>query len=102
MSKIILTENNEKLRSMGKIDEDRELYNLQHDVCLGFVDQMEVSNTHNALLCRKCKMRIIIPKEINTWSNLKLYFKHLAEKREAENRIINKHDEFKEEELRNE
>ena len=45
-----------------------------HDLCCGWVDCIEVSNTHNVLRCRKCAMRIYIPKMVTNWTQLKAHF----------------------------
>jgi len=60
---------------MGKIDEGKKLYNLQHAVCNGFIDLCDVSNTHYALLCRKCGLRIVLPNDIDTWRKLEKFCK---------------------------
>ncbi len=72
---IILTETNEALQSMGEVNENRDLYNLQHEICCGFIDWMKVSITHSVLVCRKCGLRVPIPNDINTGKKLKAYFK---------------------------
>lgn len=45
---------------------------LIHSGCRGFVDiYKENSPTHNILTCRKCNLRVIIPKDVTSWKLLK-------------------------------
>lgn len=45
-----------------------------HDICNGWMDIHEISKTHSAITCRKCGLRVVIPKEIDTYHKLKKYF----------------------------
>jgi len=38
-----------------------------HEVCGGFVDFQKISKTHNALVCRKCNLRVPFPIEAITY-----------------------------------
>jgi len=44
-----------------------------HDICGGFFELRSVSDTHNIILCQKCNLRTPIPKEINTYRELREY-----------------------------
>ena len=41
-----------------------------HEMCDGWVDILEVSANYQAIICRQCNLRILVPKEINTWKSL--------------------------------
>lgn len=41
-----------------------------HMRCNGWVDLKTVSETHDALYCRSCGMRVVIPKKVSTWRSL--------------------------------
>ncbi len=45
-----------------------------HRTCAGFIDILSVSKTHKALLCQKCGLRVVVPKEVETYGDLR---KHL-------------------------
>lgn len=49
----------------------------QHKVCCGFVDVKPVSSSHYALVCRACRLRVVIPNEFNTYKKLRGYLKVL-------------------------
>jgi len=49
----------------------------QHSVCGGVVDVQPVSLSHYVLVCGRCKLRVVIPNEINTYRKLKKYVKVL-------------------------
>lgn len=42
-----------------------------HYICNGFVDLKEVSPTHNAIVCRSCHWRVVIPNSIETFGELR-------------------------------
>jgi hypothetical protein len=44
-----------------------------HKYCGGFMECMRVTEKHKALVCRKCHLRILIPKEIATYAELREY-----------------------------
>ena len=46
-----------------------------HYLCSGWIDVHQVSETHQALLCRRCGRIVTIPIEIDTFSKLVEYFK---------------------------
>ena len=50
-----------------------------HGICNGWVDIKEISITHNALVCRYCNLRIVIPKTINTYGKLREFCKNNME-----------------------
>lgn len=45
-----------------------------HDTCNAWMDVREVSLTHNALVCRQCGLRVVIPKEVETYRQLRDHF----------------------------
>lgn len=45
-----------------------------HDVCNGFVDIKKISTTHNAIICRSCHLRVIVPASLKTYGELRAYF----------------------------
>lgn len=45
-----------------------------HFICHGFIDLKQVSETHNAICCRSCGLRVVIPGAIETWEDLRAYF----------------------------
>jgi len=44
-----------------------------HDVCTGWIDYMEVSDTHAVIKCRHCGLRIYIECCITTFGELRGY-----------------------------
>ena len=42
--------------------------------CRGFVDARRVSESHKALYCRGCHLRIVIPVAVNTLGDLRKHF----------------------------
>jgi hypothetical protein len=42
-----------------------------HSVCKGIIDWIPVSTTHNALHCRVCGLRILVPNGIVTYGGLR-------------------------------
>ena len=53
--------------------DDRELGGTAgvHDICGGWVDRVQTTRTHDALLCRRCHLRVPFPKEIKTYGELR-------------------------------
>lgn len=45
-----------------------------HDVCKGRMDLKEISETHQVIVCRECGLRVVIPKTIQTYGDLREYF----------------------------
>ena len=41
-----------------------------HDTCFGFIDLLDSSQTYNVIYCRKCHLRIPIPRNIVTYGEL--------------------------------
>ena len=78
---IKLTEFGEMLESYpdSKVGDERELSTCigVHGTCSGWVDIKQVSKTHQAILCRSCNLRVVIPKEIKTYGQLRQYLKKL-------------------------
>lgn len=46
-----------------------------HAVCGGWVDRERITQTHDALICRSCHLRVPFPKELKTYGDLR---KHLS------------------------
>lgn len=42
-----------------------------HAHCNGWVDRHETTKTHNALVCRKCHLRVSFPKSVTTYGGLR-------------------------------
>ncbi|HBB37497.1 MAG TPA: hypothetical protein DCZ86_05905 [Candidatus Moranbacteria bacterium] len=42
-----------------------------HDFCNSWMDFMRVTKTHNAIVCRGCHLRVLFPKEIKTYGELR-------------------------------
>lgn len=42
-----------------------------HDYCDGWVDRTRVTKTHDALICRRCRLRVLFPKEVKTYGELR-------------------------------
>jgi hypothetical protein len=45
-----------------------------HYVCNGFLDLHPITSEHNAITCRVCNLRIVIPNTIETFGELRKYF----------------------------
>lgn len=54
-----------------------------HALCNGWVDRHEATKTHNALVCRRCHLRVPFPKSVTTYGGLRaaLVFQRAQEKR---------------------
>ena len=55
----------------------RELtdYVGKHEVCGGEVHITPISHSHDAIICHKCILRIVLPASVNTFGKLKEHFK---------------------------
>lgn len=84
LAPIILTAVGETLigREMGNLKDTNAIFNVQHgeifescigvhELCTGFIDCKPVSKSHNALLCRRCGLRIVIPIAVSTFGKLR-------------------------------
>lgn len=47
---------------------------FHHLICFGFVDLIIISDTHNALRCRKCNLRVCYPTELEDYKSIQKYF----------------------------
>lgn len=45
-----------------------------HDFCNGFMDRTRATMTHDAIVCRSCHLRVLFPKEIETYGELREVF----------------------------
>lgn len=79
---VTLTKYGEALEAYSEASakKDPEDYKLTpcvgiHSVCNGWMDVNEVSPTHSAITCRICRLRVVIPKEIDTWAKLQEYMR---------------------------
>jgi hypothetical protein len=43
-----------------------------HDYCNGFMDRSGATKTHDAIVCRRCHLRILFPKEVKTYGELRM------------------------------
>ena len=82
---IILTSFGETLLGYQGNDEggdERKLnyYSLVHDVCGGFIDIRKISTTHNAIICRLCYLRVVIPASLETYGELRAYLVETVKK----------------------
>jgi len=77
MEPIILTEYGETLESYPglKNGDEGNLSTSIHSVCGGWVDVEPVSETHRVILCRRCRLRVVIPNEVTTFGELRAFFK---------------------------
>jgi len=46
-----------------------------HAVCQGWIDREPVTQTHDALICRSCHLRVPFPKELKTYGNLRQHLR---------------------------
>lgn len=42
-----------------------------HDYCNSWMDRMRATKTHDAIVCRGCHLRVLFPKEIKTYGELR-------------------------------
>ncbi len=61
--------------SVNHTRDDRDLGSCVgvHDYCNGWVDRRRATKTHDALVCRACHLRILFPKEIKIYGELRQY-----------------------------
>jgi|GEM_PF-699346 len=45
-----------------------------HKFCNGYVDRNRATETHDAIRCRQCGVRVLFPKEVKTYGDLRSYF----------------------------
>jgi hypothetical protein len=45
-----------------------------HMFCDGFMDRIRATETHDAIVCRRCHLRVLFPKEIKTYGELRKAF----------------------------
>ena len=78
---IVLTEHGETLRGYpdSRGGDEGELYTCigVHDVCNCWMDIRRASWTHNALLCRGCGLRVVIPMDVKTYGDLRQHLLQL-------------------------
>lgn len=55
-----------------------------HHVCRGFVDLKEVSINHNAIVCRACSLRIVIPAGVETFGDLRAWRASKSNERDSQ------------------
>lgn len=75
---IILTEHNEVLKPLVDVKKDSEELSFcigWHLYCNGSLDIMVVSNTHKAIRCNRCGLRVVIPSGVKTYGDLKRHTK---------------------------
>lgn len=54
-----------------------------HTVCSGAIHRVKSSASYHALLCEKCKLRISIPSDIQTYASLRTHFHNLLSANET-------------------
>ena len=92
MEPIVLTEFDEKLLSVLTENEDTKLSGCIgiHENCNGRLDIIKVSETHKAVLCKRCKLRIVIPEQVDTYQKLRRYLKFKIREIKENKRLITK------------
>lgn len=45
-----------------------------HRHCEGWIDRHHATDHYDTLVCRRCYLRVIIPREAKTYGDLRLYF----------------------------
>lgn len=75
VNQIQINKYGELLGQYGKYEEHRNIGTCVHGHCHGFVDRFVISETHAALCCKNCGLRVRIPRNIETWSQLMQYFR---------------------------
>jgi hypothetical protein len=74
---IVLTEFGEALVPYSKDEayEDQTISTVAgiHDICRGWLDSKQVSETHDVLRCRQCGLRVYIPVGLKTLGDLRKY-----------------------------
>jgi hypothetical protein len=84
MKPIVLTEHGETLvldsafgRSTKNLTDRSGLMPMlgQHGVCKGFLEIKPVSETHFAIVCNDCHLRIVVPNTVKTFGQLRRHFR---------------------------
>lgn len=81
MEPITLNEAGEQLITIDDMSEESTLtsFNVgRHLVCGGTMRIFEVSKTHNTLVCPECFFRILLPKGVKTYRDLRAYMFELS------------------------
>ena len=102
MEPIVLTENGQTLNPCVRSEDDifePSFYGWEHKnmnqdllgahaICMGAIQLRLISETHNALCCNHCNLRIEIPTDINTLGKLRQWCaQQIAEKELWEKRL---------------
>lgn len=82
---IVITEYGERLREYpSRIGDDHatdaDVLNCCigiHEVCSSWIDIRKVTAIHQALICRGCHLRVIIPAAVRTYGDLRKHFAKL-------------------------
>ena len=76
---IVLTEHGETLvpyNRQGYTDQSKLSDCIgRHDKCKGHIEIMPVSETHKALVCSWCHLRIVVPNSVDTYKKLRQFAK---------------------------
>jgi hypothetical protein len=84
MKPIILSEFNEALTEYPNtnIDDRNKLSFCAgiHLHCGGIINLKTVSNTHEALVCKECGLRIVVPSGLKTYGDLRRHMKVILSK----------------------
>lgn len=93
---IVLTAYGETLEAYPQTKKtDPEKYKLiscigVHSICNGWMDHKEVSPTHVALCCYSCHLRIVIPKEVDTWAKLQEHMERVLDEKKIPRVVVMK------------
>jgi len=52
-----------------------------HGFCQGWMDRHQTTEEHNCIICRSCYLRVVFPKEIATYGELREYLRKKLETR---------------------
>lgn len=81
MEPIILSKAGEQIMTIDDMSEASALTSFNagsHSVCGGTMRVFEVSKTHNALVCPECFFRLLLPKNVKTYRDLRAYMFELS------------------------
>ncbi len=84
MNKILLTKFDDYLREYpgDEVRSDDDAMSMCvgiHETCCGWVDLRMTSKTHDALVCRACKLRVVFPNKITTFGDLRRHLESAIE-----------------------
>lgn len=85
MDPIVVNEMGEAVvpASMRTTDTSELFWEQIHLVCDGRMNLQTVSPTHRAMHCPKCGLRVIFPKKVGTYGELRKYFKRFNKRKKG-------------------